>query len=717
MKADYHGAATRLGLRAFLLLAGIALAVMTWLAVARADEQALANEEEHRFSQLTYEVTNRLVQARNVLRGLQGLFQASDDVSRSDFHQYAKALGLGQGALGLQAIQFAPWVPHSQRAAFEARVRGDRSLQPEGYPGFRITPPGERPFYAPTEFNEPMAGNENAFGFDTAYSPVRAAALEAARDSGNPVASAPFTLVQAPGVGVVIRAAVYRNDRPAPRDTAERRALYAGQVSVVFLVDALLGGALGNHLGAQTQVKLTDLGPTSASVPPPRELLLGRYGMLPEPSFRHVEHQQSHIIEADGRFWQISMLARPLNPYLQAKSLMAGGLVLSLTLLVFAILTRTFAQRDRADARAAAVLDATLTPIITVDERGIIRSANRAASSLFGYSESQLLGQPFSALAPEAAAAMAQERATAGDGAHLLGTTRNFQGLTREGKWVPLAMSLSEVGRGSRRQFLASFHDMSAQQRIEEQQRAFAEELETTVKSRTAELVRVNQELESFAYSVAHDLRAPARHVHGFARLLETRYGGTLHDEASDYLGRIVRAADEMGRLIDDLLAFSRLGHLQLAHAPVDMNEVVAQCLRSVEGTPGSERIDWHIGPLPSVEGDAALLRLALSNLIGNAVKYSAGRDPARIEVFADETVPGEKRFCVKDNGVGFDMRYAHQLFQVFSRLHHSDEFEGTGVGLANVRRIVERHGGRVWALGEPGAGAQFWFALPAGAN
>ncbi|MFO1246467.1 MAG: ATP-binding protein, partial [Ramlibacter sp.] len=154
--------------------------------------------------------------------------------------------------------------------------------------------------------------------------------------------------------------------------------------------------------------------------------------------------------------------------------------------------------------------------------------------------------------------------------------------------------------------------------------------------------------------------------------------------------------------------------HQPLSMTLVDLNEVVARCRESLVTGTEDRAVQWHISALPTVRGDAALLGRALSNLMGNALKYSARSNPAIIEVFADASTAGEHRICVRDNGVGVDMRYAHRLFQVFSRLHHSDEFEGTGIGLANVRRIIDRHGSRVWAQGEPGKGSEFWIALPA---
>ncbi len=700
-----------------VLLLGALLAVVTWLAVARSDLHALEHEHERRFTQIAYEVESRTIQARNVLRGLQGLFIASNEVSRMDFHQYASALGIEEGMLGLQAVQFARLVEHGQRDAYEARVRNDTTLQPAGYPKFSIRPEGTRPFYVVTEYNEPMQGNETAFGFDTAFGPVRMAVLAAARDTGETRASAPFNLVQGSRKGVVLRAPIYRNGEPTST-VEQRRAAYLGQVSVVFIVDNLLGASLGNHFGPATQVTLTDMGSTTDDTPtPPAEALLGQYGQLPANGLWRAQLEVSQTLIVAGRFWQVRMESHPVNPYLDVKSLTAGALVFALTLLALALAARILAQRDRAqalasglretldqsEARAAALLDATLTGIITLDSTDRIRSANPAAAALFGYPETQLEGMAFTDLVP----GLRPEELRAG-------TIQDVTVVTRDGLSMPVAMSLGEVRHGNEYLLLASFHDMTAQKRLEEQQRAFAQAMDDTVRARTAELTRVNRELEAFAYSVAHDLRAPARHVHGFARVIEQRHAGQLDATALNYLNRIQRASADMGRLIDGMLAFAQLGNHALVLADVDLGLLVQRTQTALEPELEGRDVQWKIGPLPTVRADPSLMTQVMANLLGNAVKYSARSHPSVIEVYADTSVPGEHRVCVADNGIGIDMRHASRLFQVFSRLHHADEFDGTGIGLATVHRILDRHGGRVWVESEPGHGARFWFALPA---
>jgi len=240
--------------------------------------------------------------------------------------------------------------------------------------------------------------------------------------------------------------------------------------------------------------------------------------------------------------------------------------------------------------------------------------------------------------------------------------------------------------------------------------------LETRVQQRTADLEAANQELEAFTYSVSHDLRAPLRHVTGFAALLAGHLQGQLDAQGDRYLQTITKAAQRMGQLIDDLLAFSRISRGHLVRRPVNLGELVHEARQEVLATDtGIEgrNIEWQISDLPCVEGDPAMLRLALVNLLSNAVKYTAPRAVARIEVGSRCETDGEIIVFVRDNGVGFEMEYVDKLFGVFQRLHSADQFEGTGIGLANVKRIVQRHGGRVWAEGQPDHGAVFSFSLP----
>jgi signal transduction histidine kinase len=237
-------------------------------------------------------------------------------------------------------------------------------------------------------------------------------------------------------------------------------------------------------------------------------------------------------------------------------------------------------------------------------------------------------------------------------------------------------------------------------------------DLERRVALRTAELESTNRELEAFTYSVSHDLRAPVRHISGFSDLLLRRSGAQLDELGTRYVNNIVESAGRMGNLIDDLLSFSRMGRQELQATTLELDQLVAEVIHDLEPETQGRTIHWQVGELPVVHADPAMLRQVLTNLLSNAVKYSAPRAEARIEVSAED-VAGETIVSVRDNGVGFEMAYVAKLFGVFQRLHGADEFEGTGIGLANVRRIVHRHGGRTWAEGEVDRGATFHFSLP----
>ncbi len=227
------------------------------------------------------------------------------------------------------------------------------------------------------------------------------------------------------------------------------------------------------------------------------------------------------------------------------------------------------------------------------------------------------------------------------------------------------------------------------------------------------ELLEANKELESFSYSVSHDLRAPLRHIQGYVQMLTREIEGHLNDKSRRYLNTIASAGMEMGALIDDLLAFSRMGRTEMAEGEVNLTELVGEVRRGLEFSLGDREIEWTVDALPPARGDEAMLRMVLTNLLNNALKYSRKRSPAKIHVGCKGLVDGQLVFYIQDNGAGFDMKYADKLFGVFQRLHRADEFEGTGIGLASVRRIIARHGGRTWAEGILDAGATFYFSLP----
>jgi two-component system, sensor histidine kinase and response regulator len=252
------------------------------------------------------------------------------------------------------------------------------------------------------------------------------------------------------------------------------------------------------------------------------------------------------------------------------------------------------------------------------------------------------------------------------------------------------------------------------QEEIAERARIAVEisKLNMVLEQKNEDLVTANADLETFGYSVSHDLRAPLRHILGYAGFLEASAGSKLNEQERGHLETIKKAAQRMAQLIDDLLAFARIGQAEMRKTQVGMDALLQETLDQLQPDLANRNVIWDVHPLPQVLGDINLLRQVWVNLVANAVKYTRQRDPANIGIHA-VVQDNEVVFQVRDNGAGFDMNYADKLFGVFQRLHLESQFEGTGIGLANVRRIVQRHGGRTWAEGKEGEGATFYFSLP----
>jgi PAS domain S-box-containing protein len=361
-------------------------------------------------------------------------------------------------------------------------------------------------------------------------------------------------------------------------------------------------------------------------------------------------------------------------------------------------ITRIKYRRDAQvlQTRFREVLEAAPDAIVIVDESGRIALINSETERLFAYERNQLLGERMEILVPSrfhAGHPHHRKRYFAERQTRPMGIGLDLWGRRSDGTEFPVEISLSPLTVDGSPLAMAAVRDVSGRKRIEEA------------------LKIANEELESFTYSVSHDLRAPIRQIDGFARILNEHLDATLDDKGRHYLQRIQDGALHMGRLVDDLLHLARVGRQSPQLRQVALGTVVASVIADNFPEVPERQIEWRVAPLPEVRCDPGLMKVVFSNLLSNAVKYTRDRPHAIIEIGETER-DGQTAVFVRDNGVGFDMTYADKLFGVFQRLHRVEDFEGTGVGLATVQRIVHKHGGRIWAEAQPDEGATFTFTL-----
>ncbi|HED4876718.1 TPA: CHASE3 domain-containing protein [Stenotrophomonas maltophilia] len=377
-------------------------------------------------------------------------------------------------------------------------------------------------------------------------------------------------------------------------------------------------------------------------------------------------------------------------------------------------------QSQRAAARAASVLQTVREPIVLLDRELRVQLHNPAFSELYGLQDERADGLLLENVGdgawrdPVVRQRLADVLLRGRELWDFEHEQRAADGMSRymllNARRMPLPDTDDEV-------VLLTVSDVTVQRAVQTR----VEELNRQLEGKVAQVSEVNRELEAFSYSVSHDLRAPLRHVAGFSDKLSRHLGEAADEKSQHYLGVISGSARRMATLIDDLLVYSRLGRVAMRQQTVDMQSLVADTRAMLDANVQSEaeisghahQVEWSIAPLPIVVGDENMLRQVWLNLLGNAVKYSANREPAKVRVDYQQQPDGGHQFTVSDNGAGFDMAYAGKLFGVFQRLHKASDYPGTGIGLASVRRVLTRHGGRIWAEAAPDAGATFHFYLP----
>jgi len=437
-----------------------------------------------------------------------------------------------------------------------------------------------------------------------------------------------------------------------------------------------------------------------------------RYPPEVGPVNRALRGQSSHVEDMEvrqpgGNKLQLEMWGRPVFD--------AAGQI-EYAIAAFADISERN-TRERTIAAQATLLDLAHDAVLVRDVTGQITYWNAGAEQTYGFTRSQALGQPSHELLqtefPVSLADIEAKAAQGGWDGELRHRCADGRSIVVESRWVARPGPTGEV------EFIEVNRDITARKAAEreaqwntEEVQGLNEDLKTQIEQRTEHLERANRNLESFAYSIAHDLRTPLRGMSGFAEALAEDYSDVLDEAGRDYAARIQTASQRMAALIDDLLQLAQVSRAEITPEPVDLSEeagVICEQLRAAD--PGRQA-DITIQPGIVVSADRSLIRLVLGNLLENAWKFTAGRESARIEFGSVMAGDGTRCCVVRDNGAGFDPAYAHKLFQPFQRLHAASDFPGTGIGLASVRQIIERHGGRAWAESTAGTGASFYFSL-----
>jgi PAS domain S-box-containing protein len=357
----------------------------------------------------------------------------------------------------------------------------------------------------------------------------------------------------------------------------------------------------------------------------------------------------------------------------------------------------------------ASLLNLTHDTIFVRDMNDVITYWNRGAQEFYGWTAEEAIGKRAHQLLQTVSPVPIDEIH-----AELLRADRwegELEKMKADGTRVVVSSRWALVRDEQQRpvSVLATNNDITARKRAEEHIR----ELNEVLAKRTIELEASNRDLEAFAYSVSHDLRAPLRHIVGYTELLQKNANPILDAKSRRHMMMILESAKQMGSLIDDLLAFSKMGRAEMQKTIISLDQLVKEALRELRQETNGRNIVWRFGTLPNLYGDRSMLKLALVNLISNSVKFTRTRPKPEIEIGCTDGGKDEIIVIIRDNGVGFDMKYVNKLFGVFQRLHRAEEFEGTGIGLANVQRIIHRHGGRVWAEGLVERGATFYFSFP----
>ena len=698
-----------------VLAASLLLVYLYWRSAHAREMEAARAEFSARADEASALLVRRLGNYELVSRGGVSLFASVARPSRRQWQNYVEGLSLRTRYPDLIGLGFINYATSQQLSDLQ------RMLRESGEGLFSVWPHGIRERYGAVLYLEPTTPeNLAAIGYDMYADPVKRAAMDAARDSGQPVMSGGVRLVQDAGgaredAGLLLFLPVYRaGDRPT--SVAARRESMQGWVNTSFRVRDFVDTTLRN-MPDRVRLEIADV--TDGTQ---RLLYADPEGSGAQaPAFRATT-----TLDAYGRRWRLEFASEPQSTLAarmgNLRTTLAVGVLASLLLFGIAlVLARTQSRAERLAARMTesyrrselrfrSAMEYSAIGTAMLDHQGRIVDGNPALARILGQSREQYLGSLFDGhfidYSGEDALRRGQQ-ALMGEGVY-----RSTRSLLSEGGGLrqvqmTFAPIPGEIGQDIVR--LVQVEDVTDRLRAQAQVLALNRTLEARVDARTRELTIANQDLESFAYSVSHDLRAPLRAIDGFSRLLDEHYGDAVGEEGREYLARVRNAATRMGSLIESLLKMARLGRSGIRPAALDLSRMASDIVGELRANEPDRHVDVEIQPGLHATGDTSLVRNLLQNLLGNAWKFTRDRDAARIEVGRD----AGGAFFVRDNGAGFPPEYADKLFRPFQRLHSQEQFAGDGVGLASVRRIIERHGGTIRADGAPGQGATFAFTLP----
>lgn len=729
-------------LLAVVVLIGSLLMVFLYARSAGEREHQVAEAEVNAESaRLASLVEQRLLHYELALRGGVSLFASVSRPTDRQWRGYVEGLDIPGQFPALMGLGYAPYLRGGELEVLQLAMRD------AGQGLFAIRPQGAREFYGPVVYLEPRTlPNMQAIGYDMFSDPVRRLAMIGARDSGNILLTAPVHLQQSVNpdeMGLLLYAPIYGGGI-SPANPLARRAAMSGWVYAPFSARAFVLGALEgfNHHGNMRIVDVTD-----ASVHEiyqdsgfNAQAAASRAGSASGRADPGLISSRSIDKEVYGRTWRFDFQA-PITASSGAMSereliFISGGLASLLLFAVVLALAYTQSNAERLAARMSAsyrrseqrfrnaMLYAAAGHALLDAEGGIVE-ANPALAGILGSSVAALAGNRFEGyfLDDAALAAGGAAAGVRGDGDAVFRVTRLLRRSDGDTRHVELVYSPLPGELDSDVTQLVQVEDVTERHRAQAQVQALNRTLEARVAQRTRELTRANQELESFAYSVSHDLRAPLRSIDGFCRLLADRYQAAIDEQGRGFLTRVRAAANRMDGLIDALLKMSRISRGEFKRVDLDLSAMASDIVAELRQSAPQRDVDVVIAEGLHASGDQALIRNLLQNLLENAWKFTDRTPAARIE-FLREPAPsgdasavhgGQCVFLIRDNGTGFSQEYAGKLFRPFQRLHGDDQYQGHGIGLATVKRIVERHGGAISAVGVPGSGATFRFSLSDG--